>query len=108
MSASPCPGCGNSQSDVMESRESPLGLRRRRQCRSCAHRWSTVEVALVEVQGSVDIRQLVTDATLALVSADEQVARAAEKLRRVTTLMNLIRDTRLEATRKTEETRDER
>lgn len=39
-----CPVCSADDSAVIESRKSPLGIRRRRDCQACGHHWSTVEV----------------------------------------------------------------
>lgn len=37
-----CPLCG-SDSYIVDSRVTPEGVRRRRVCQSCGHRWKTVE-----------------------------------------------------------------
>ena len=41
-----CPKCGEDNSAVTDSRASARypGIRRRRQCLSCHHRWSTYEI----------------------------------------------------------------
>ncbi|MGW5957090.1 NrdR family transcriptional regulator [Methylorubrum thiocyanatum] len=39
-----CPKCDADDDLVIESRKSPLGIRRRRDCQCCGHRWTTVEV----------------------------------------------------------------
>lgn len=39
-----CPKCTSDDSLVIESRKSPLGIRRRRDCQDCGHRWTTVEI----------------------------------------------------------------
>lgn len=46
----PCPGCGaRAGCDVIDTRgwQSPKGfyIRRRRACKDCGHRWTTIEVA---------------------------------------------------------------
>ena len=38
-----CPFCGNADSSVTETRDSPDGLRRRRTCAACKRRFSTYE-----------------------------------------------------------------
>lgn len=40
----PCPRCGHENSLIPDSRQSPHGRRRRRECQACFHRWSTMEV----------------------------------------------------------------
>lgn len=41
-----CPQCKSDNSIVLDSRPHPQYVRRRRKCRTCCHRWSTVETAL--------------------------------------------------------------
>jgi transcriptional repressor NrdR len=41
-----CPFCGNADSSVTETRDSPDGLRRRRTCAACKRRFTTYERAL--------------------------------------------------------------
>lgn len=38
-----CPGCGSNSSRVIDSREHPGTIRRRRVCVKCGGRWSTQE-----------------------------------------------------------------
>lgn len=38
-----CPFCGHDESRVIDSRESPDGVRRRRECARCEHRFTTYE-----------------------------------------------------------------
>lgn len=38
-----CPYCSNSDSRVTDKRESPEGIRRRRECLKCKKRWTTYE-----------------------------------------------------------------
>jgi len=38
-----CPGCDHPKSDVLETRTSGEGIRRRRQCQACEHRFTTHE-----------------------------------------------------------------
>ena len=39
-----CPGCGNDSLDVIDTRETRDGLRRRRMCKACGYRVSTIEI----------------------------------------------------------------
>ena len=39
-----CPQCSYHKSSVLESRGSFGNKRRRRECHSCEHRWTTVEI----------------------------------------------------------------
>ena len=39
-----CPKCGAAKNLVLESRKRPDYTRRRRECSSCNHRWSTAEL----------------------------------------------------------------
>lgn len=41
-----CPQCGAMKTTVEDSRVGTNGIRRRRQCSSCDHRWSTIEVEI--------------------------------------------------------------
>jgi hypothetical protein len=41
-----CPNCGNRESAVKDSRSAKTTIRRRRQCQSCHHRWTTIEAAI--------------------------------------------------------------
>lgn len=47
-----CPSCTAEVSLVIESRKSPLGIRRRRDCQNCGHRWSTVEINRSDLMGA--------------------------------------------------------
>ncbi|MBB2965177.1 hypothetical protein [Methylobacterium sp. R2-1] len=47
-----CPTCTAEDSLVIESRKSPLGIRRWRDCQACGHRWSTVEVNRSDLIGA--------------------------------------------------------
>lgn len=40
----PCPQCGSLLSKVVDTRYSPHGPRRRRECKDCHARYSTIEV----------------------------------------------------------------
>lgn len=44
-----CPKCGG-RSDVIDGRVTSYGVRRRRECRDCKHRWPTVELICPERQ----------------------------------------------------------
>lgn len=44
-----CPKCGG-RSAVIECRAKSYGFRRRRECRDCKHRWSTIEIICPERQ----------------------------------------------------------
>lgn len=39
-----CPVCTGGYVDVIDSRASPVGRRRRRRCQTCEHAWTTYEV----------------------------------------------------------------
>jgi transcriptional regulator NrdR family protein len=41
----PCPECGADRPLTIGTERVPGGVRRRRQCRGCARRWSTIELA---------------------------------------------------------------
>lgn len=43
MSQGDCPQCGG-DSKVVDSRRNRTGIRRRRECLKCAHRWRTLEI----------------------------------------------------------------
>ena len=38
-----CPHCGASENRVYDSRANRFGIRRRRECLNCGHRWVTLE-----------------------------------------------------------------
>lgn len=40
-----CPLCGKNDVGTVDSRKTPTSVRRRRLCRACGYRWSTLEVA---------------------------------------------------------------
>ncbi len=42
----PCPKCAHAESDVRDSRPGDGYIRRRRRCRVCATKWSTIEWAV--------------------------------------------------------------
>src|SRR6516165_6383257 len=41
-----CPNCGSRESTVKDSRSLKTTIRRRRQCPTCHHRWTTIEAAI--------------------------------------------------------------
>ena len=49
-----CPACGKADTEVKDSRESSVNghvaIRRRRRCKSCAHSFTTFEVALGDIK----------------------------------------------------------
>jgi len=52
-----CPACGSHMIIIADSRPSKaigeVGTRRRRACRDCSHRWSTIEVSEAALNGLV-------------------------------------------------------
>jgi transcriptional repressor NrdR len=46
MTALHCPTCGKGPSTVLETRHKPDGIRRRRKCYKCGHRFWTVETVI--------------------------------------------------------------
>ena len=38
--------CAHTNNRVIDSRDNMYGIRRRRECTDCAHRWTTLEVAV--------------------------------------------------------------
>ncbi len=41
-----CPKCGDGEPMVIDSRQKPYGIRRRRECLACGYRYSTVEISV--------------------------------------------------------------
>ena len=39
-----CPNCGEEKNTVVDTRAIEAGIRRRRECAECKHRWSTIEI----------------------------------------------------------------
>lgn len=78
-SSFPCPSCGGGSS-VKDSRPSGGGIRRRRVCLSCSHRWSTWETVMASFDLSQSVRALVTAIAVAE-SALERVRLDLEALR---------------------------
>lgn len=88
VSFNPCPNCGGDQSDVKDSRavsadlKAELGVlhatRRRRVCRECGGRWSTVEIDVrdaLQVSSTAPLVQLLRGLSPADRTMVEQVAR---------------------------------
>lgn len=48
-----CPRCGTGRVAVTDSRPSAKTIRRRRMCRACGYRWSTIEVEPNSVEGVI-------------------------------------------------------
>jgi transcriptional regulator NrdR family protein len=71
-----CPKCGE-DSAVLDSRETDRSVvRRRRECRACATRWTTYELSAEEyeaLQRVQQIAQTMATARRALKSAEEQL-----------------------------------
>ena len=40
-----CPLCQHADSSVIETRQTEQGIRRRRECCRCRHRWTTFEIS---------------------------------------------------------------
>lgn len=77
-----CPACGGGSS-VKDSRPSGGGIRRRRVCLACSHRWSTWETVMASFDLSQSVRALRTaietaEAALGRVRADLEVLRVEE------------------------------
>ena len=54
-----CPNCGNRESAVKNSRSLKTTIRRRRQCLTCHHRWTTIEAAIDDT-ASITRQELAT------------------------------------------------
>jgi transcriptional regulator NrdR family protein len=52
-----CPKCKHPKSDVYDSRPKEDGIRRRRTCQKCEHRFSTQEKVFVSVKASTTIER---------------------------------------------------
>lgn len=59
-----CPKCGDSEPMVIDSRQKPYGIRRRRECLVCGHRYSTVEI-------SIDRYNFLKEAEILILNAKE-------------------------------------
>lgn len=51
-----CPACKGVDEFVIDSRDISEGQRRRRECRTCGHKWTTLEMNMDEVQ---DMRTII-------------------------------------------------
>ncbi len=62
-----CPGCGlANQNQVIDSRpRSGGGIRRRRECLVCGHRWSTVEIPIDEAAVRAEEAERILEKALA-------------------------------------------
>lgn len=45
-----CPSCNGVDEFVIDTRDISEGQRRRRECRTCGHKWTTLEMPMVEVE----------------------------------------------------------
>ena len=43
-----CPRCAGKSSSVVDSRPNEVGIRRRRSCKDCGFRWSTMELPVAD------------------------------------------------------------
>lgn len=67
-----CPSCGSRETTVKDSRPLDSTIRRRRQCRTCHHRWTTIEA---EINDDAPTTTQVLTAELAKIhDLSEQVA----------------------------------
>ncbi len=48
-----CPKCQSNQLVVVDTRDKPYGIQRRRECLVCGHRFNTAEVNLDDYNGTV-------------------------------------------------------
>ncbi len=55
-----CPKCGSSKNRVLNSRGQEQFVRRRRECFSCGHRFSTVEVLEKTWRDALRVRELLS------------------------------------------------
>jgi len=70
-------------SDVLETRDALYGVRRRRRCRRCGHRWTTVEINAEKFLALLDIARIITPLIELLPQADvvKEMAMDADRLR---------------------------
>ena len=52
-----CPVCGTPENTVTTSRPTKNGIRRRRQCNACGHRWTTYEFSVEDWMEAVNQRE---------------------------------------------------
>ncbi len=77
-----CPECQSDRVRVLDSRAAPGGVRRRRQCRVCRYRWSTIETTIHE--SAADVMDAIRDAGAAIDRIKEAARRAGFRhLRRI-------------------------
>ena len=71
-----CQICQSVKSKTTDSRNNDVGIRRRRECLSCGHRWTTIEVTDTWV-----VRNVASNSSLAddLVKASDAAADAAKE-----------------------------
>ena len=71
-----CQICRSVKSKTTDSRNNAVGIRRRRECLSCGHRWTTIEVTDTWV-----VRNVASNSSLAddLVKASDAAADAAKE-----------------------------
>lgn len=71
-----CQICRSVKSRTTDSRNNDVGIRRRRECLSCGHRWTTIEVTDTWV-----VRNVASNSSLAddLVKASDAAADAAKE-----------------------------
>jgi hypothetical protein len=55
-----CPNCGSRENTVKDSRTLNTTIRRRRQCRTCHHRWTTIE-ATIDDSASIAQQELAAE-----------------------------------------------
>ncbi len=72
-----CPTCGHPKSTVMDSREGPGELKRRRQCLECGFRWTTVETLCPD---SLTPEQVTDLALTSLAAAAAVILKAQETI----------------------------
>ena len=56
--------CDHSNSKVFDSRENSHGIWRRRRCKDCGHRWTTIEVKVDTQDGRVQAMQALNSSVL--------------------------------------------
>lgn len=71
-----CRECGCEESRVIESRPAPRGVRRRRVCDRCSHRFTTIEIASEEY---AEIRRKL-DVLSKMVSLSEKMVSLSRKM----------------------------
>lgn len=95
-----CPQCGNTGSDVKDSRSREDGnyIRRRRMCRGCEHRFTTYERVVADGDNEDALRSQIFDALMAKAAELQELARTvlpgrmAGGIRRMLTESRTIED----------------